>query len=47
MVTWFMWNLVLVRFEIVLVSVQERYTVSAKYTVGLKVILVTLDGTLA
>jgi hypothetical protein len=46
MVTWVMWNLVLVRFEIVLVSVQDRYTVCAKYIVGLKIILVMLDGTL-
>jgi hypothetical protein len=45
-VTWVMWNLVLVHLEIVLVSVQERCTVSAKYTVGSEIILRPLDGTL-
>jgi cytochrome b len=32
--TWAIWNLVSVRLEIVLVSVQERCTVRAKRTIG-------------
>jgi hypothetical protein len=36
-----MWNLVLVRLEIVLVSVQDRCTACAKHTVGLEIILDT------
>jgi hypothetical protein len=34
-----MWNLILVRLEIVLVSVQDRYTVCAKHTIGSEIIL--------
>jgi hypothetical protein len=40
-----MWNLILVRLEIVLVSVQDRYMVCTKRTVGLEIILDTPDGT--
>jgi hypothetical protein len=42
-----MWNLVLVRLEIALVSVsvQERYTVCAKHSIGLEIVLDTPDGT--
>ena len=32
--TWVMWNLVLVRLETVLASVQDRCTVCAKRTIG-------------
>jgi hypothetical protein len=34
-----MWNLVLVQLEIVLVSVQDRFIVCAKHTVGSEIIL--------
>jgi hypothetical protein len=44
-VTWVMWSLVLVRLEIVLVSVQDRCMVCAKRTTGLEIILETRDGT--
>ena len=37
-----MWNLILVRLETVLVSVQDRYTVCAKCTIGLEIILDTM-----
>jgi hypothetical protein len=39
--TWIMWNLVLVRLEILLVSVsvQERCTVCAKHSLGLEIVL--------
>jgi hypothetical protein len=40
-----MWNLILVRFEIVLVSVQDRCTVCAKHTVGSEIILDAPDET--
>ena len=36
------WNLILVRLEIVLVSVQDRYTVCAKHTIGSDVIFMHL-----
>ena len=36
--TWVLWNLVLDRLEIVLVSVQDRCTVCAKCTIGLDVV---------
>jgi hypothetical protein len=32
---WFMWNLVLVRLDIVLVSLQDRSTVYTEHTIGL------------
>jgi hypothetical protein len=38
-------NLVLVRLETVLVSVQNRCTVCAKRTIGLEIILEEADGT--
>ena len=40
-----MWNLVSVRLEMVLVSVQDRCMVCAKCTIGSEIILDTLDGT--
>jgi hypothetical protein len=43
--TWVMWNLVLVRLETALVSVQDRCTVSAKCTIGSEIILNAPDGT--
>jgi hypothetical protein len=46
MVTWVMWNLVLVRLEIVLVSVQDRYKVCAKHIVGIEIVLDAPGGTL-
>jgi hypothetical protein len=44
-VTWHMWNLVLVHSGTVLVSEQDRCTVSAKPTIGSEIVLDTLDGT--
>jgi hypothetical protein len=44
-VTWVMWNLILVHLKIVLLSVQDRYMVCAKHTVGLEIILGAPDGT--
>jgi hypothetical protein len=40
-----MWNLILVYFEIVLVSVQDRCTVHAKHTIGSKIVLDAPDRT--
>jgi hypothetical protein len=40
-----MWNLVLIYFEIVLASVQDRCTVYTERTIGIEIILDTLDGT--
>jgi hypothetical protein len=40
-----MWNLVSVYLEIVLVSVQNRCTVCAEYTIGSGIILDAHDGT--
>jgi hypothetical protein len=42
---WDMWNLVSVRLETVLVSVQDRCMVCAKCTIGSEIILVVPDGT--
>jgi hypothetical protein len=42
---WVMQNLISVPSEIVLVSVLERCTACAKYTVGSKIILDAVDGT--
>jgi hypothetical protein len=42
---WVMWNLVLVRLEIVLVSVKYRCTVCTKCTIGSEIILDTTDDT--
>jgi hypothetical protein len=44
-VTWVVWNLVSVRLEIVLVSVQDRCTVCTKRTIGLEIILDAPDDT--
>jgi hypothetical protein len=40
-----MWNLVLVRLETVLVSVQDRCMVCAKRTIGPEIIMDTPNGT--
>jgi hypothetical protein len=40
-----MWNLVVVRLETVLVSVQDRCTVCTERTTGIEIILDALDGT--
>jgi hypothetical protein len=40
-----MWNLVLDRLETVLVSVQDRCTVCTEHTIGIEIVLGTLDGT--
>jgi hypothetical protein len=40
---WVMWNLVSVRLEIVLVSVQYMYTVCAKRNIGSEIELDTPD----
>ena len=39
---WVMWNLVSVRLETVLLSVQDRCTVWAKRTIGSEIILDTM-----
>jgi hypothetical protein len=44
-VTWVMWNLVLIYFEIVLASVQDRCMVCTERTIGIEIVLDTLDGT--
>jgi hypothetical protein len=41
-----MWNLVLICFETVLASVQDRCIVCTERTIGTEIILDTLDGTL-
>jgi hypothetical protein len=45
-VTWVMWNLVLICFETVLASVQDRCTVCTECTIGIEIILDALDGLL-
>jgi hypothetical protein len=42
---WVMWNLVLIYFETVLASVQDRCTICTERTIGIEIILDTLDGT--
>ena len=42
--TWIMCNLVLVRLEAVLVSVQDRCMVCAKHTIGLEIIMDAPNG---
>ena len=42
---WVMSNLVLIRLDLVLVSVQDRCTVCAKHTIGLEIVLDAPDGT--
>ena len=44
-VMWDMWNLILVRLETVLVSVDDRCTVCAKCTIGSEILLDAPDGT--
>jgi hypothetical protein len=39
-----MWNLVLVRLEMVLVSEQDRCTVCAKRTIGSEIVVEAPDG---
>ena len=39
-----LWNVILVRSEIVLVSVQDRCTTCAKGTIGSEIVLDALDG---
>jgi hypothetical protein len=34
-----MWNLILVRLEIVLVSAQDRCTVCTEHTIGIEIVL--------
>jgi hypothetical protein len=43
--TWVQWKLVLVHLEMMLISMQDRYTVCAKRTIGLEVILDAPDYT--
>ena len=40
-----MWNLISVRLETVLVSMQDRRTVCAKRTIGSEIVLDAPDGT--
>ena len=42
---WVMSNLVLMRLDMVLVSVQDRCTVCAKHSIGLEIVLDAPDGT--
>jgi hypothetical protein len=44
-VTWVVWNLILVRLETVLVSVQDRCTVCTEQTIGIEIVLDAFDGT--
>jgi hypothetical protein len=44
-VTWVVWNLILVRLEVVLVSVQDRSMVCTEHTLGIEIILDAVDGT--
>jgi hypothetical protein len=43
---WVMSNLVSVHLEMVLVSVQDRFTICAKHTIGSVIVLDAPDGTL-
>jgi hypothetical protein len=43
--TWIIWSLILVHFETVLVSVQDRCMVCTKCTIGTEIILDAPDGT--
>jgi hypothetical protein len=40
-----MWNLILVHLETVLVLVKDRCTVCTEHTIGIEIVLDTLDGT--
>jgi hypothetical protein len=44
-VTWVKWKLISVHLEIVLISTQDGFTVSAECAIGSKIILGTADGT--
>jgi hypothetical protein len=44
-VTWVMWNLVSVHLKIVLVSMQDRYTVCAQRSISSELVLDTPNGT--
>jgi hypothetical protein len=44
-VTWIMWNLISVHLDTVLVSVQDKFMVCAKRTIGLETVLSAPDGT--
>ena len=43
--TWVVWNLVLVRLEVVLASVQDSCTVCTNCTIGSEIVLDALDST--
>ena len=45
--TWVMWNLVSIRLETVLPSVQDRCSICINYTIGSEIILDAPDGTLS
>jgi hypothetical protein len=45
MVMWLKWKIDLVRLEIVLILMQDRYMVCAKHTIGSEIILDAPDGT--
>jgi hypothetical protein len=44
-VTRVVWNLILVRLEIVLVLVQDRCMICSEHNVGIEIVLDALDGT--
>ena len=41
---WVMWNLTSFHLETVLVSVQDRYMVCTRHTIGSEIVLDPLDG---
>jgi hypothetical protein len=45
LVTWVLWNLILICFETELASVQYRSTVCVERTIGLEIVLEAPDGT--
>jgi hypothetical protein len=45
MVTWVMWNFVLVHLDTVLMSVQDRCMVCVKHIIGLEIVLDAPDVT--
>jgi hypothetical protein len=45
MVMWVKWKLILVSFEIVLISTQDRCMVCVEHAIGLEIILRAPDGT--
>jgi hypothetical protein len=42
---WAMWNLIFVRLGTVFVFVQDRCMVCTEHTIGIEIVLDTLDGT--